>query len=306
LACDAAGLEASVRASGADRCGTSSNSSHEEGFILASNNTSISPVLAFVGTAIVTGLWLAALITIPSFQQSGVSLIVARIAVHIVTLTGAWLGLSRTSLTGSQRLMTWLAISVPLTIWHGAAWAIVAKGLLLPGASRVPLLPLMIVVPTAVVILVVTRSKRIGVLLDAMPINWLVGFQAYRVIGGVFLINWWVGNTPGAFAIPAGTGDVITGLLALPTAILLANGRPGSGRAALVWNFIGISDLVLAVTLGALTSPGALQRLACDHPNLLTGSYPTAIIPAFTVPTSLVLHALSLRQLLRRSRRMTA
>lgn len=267
-----------------------------------SNNNSISPLLAFAGTAVVTGLWLAALITVPGLQQSGVSVIVARIAVHIVTLTGAWLGLSRTSLTPSQRLMTWLAISIPLTIWHGAAWAIVANGLLLPGASPVPLLPLMIVVPTAVVIFLVTRSERIGVLLDAMPVNWLVGFQAYRVIGGVFLINWWVGNTPGTFAIPAGTGDVITGLLALPTAILLANGRPGSSRAALVWNLIGISDLVLAVTLGALTSPGPLQRLAFDHPNLLTGSYPTAIIPAFTVPTSLVLHALSLSQLLRRSR----
>lgn len=269
---------------------------------MASNNNSISPLLAFAGTAVVTGLWLAALITVPGLQQSGVSVIVARIAVHIVTLTGAWLGLSRTSLTPSQRLMTWLAISIPLTIWHGAAWAIVANGLLLPGASPVPLLPLMIVVPTAVVIFLVTRSERIGVLLDAMPVNWLVGFQAYRVIGGVFLINWWVGNTPGTFAIPAGTGDVITGLLALPTAILLANGRPGSSRAALVWNLIGISDLVLAVTLGALTSPGPLQRLAFDHPNLLTGSYPTAIIPAFTVPTSLVLHALSLSQLLRRSR----
>jgi len=273
---------------------------------MASNNTSISPVAAFVGTAVVTAIWLAALVTIPGFQQSGVSVIVARITVHVVTLAGAWLGLSSTSLTASQRLMTWLAISVPLTIWHGAAWAIVANGLLLPGASPVPLLALMIVLPTAVVILLVARSKRIGVLLDAVPASWLVGFQAYRVIGGVFLINWWVGNTPGAFAIPAGTGDVITGLLALPTAIMLASGRPGSGRAALIWNLIGISDLVLAVTLGALTSPGPLQRLAFDHPNLLTGSYPTAIIPAFTVPTSLVLHALSLRQLLRRSRRMTA
>lgn len=273
---------------------------------MASNNTSISPMLAFVGTALVTAIWLAALVTIPGFQQSGLSVIVARVAVHIITLSGTWLGLSRTSLSASQRLMTWLAISVPLTIWHGVAWAIVANGLLLPGASPVPLLPLMIVVPTAVVIFLVTRSKRVGVLLDAMPVNWLVGFQAYRVIGGVFLINWWVGNTPGAFAVPAGTGDVITGLLALPTAGLLAGGRHGSGRAALVWNFIGISDLVLAVTLGALTSPGPLQRVAFDHPNLLTGSYPTAIILAFTVPTSLVLHALSLRQLLRRSRRSTA
>ena len=274
--------------------------------MLASNNSMIGPVLALGGTAVMTAIWLAALVTVPGGQQSEVSVIVALLAVHIATLAGAWLGLSRTSLTVSQRRTTWLAISIPLTLWHGAAWAIVANGLLLPGAIPIPLLALMIVVPTAVVVFLVTRSKRIGVLLDAMPVNWLVGFQVYRVIGGVFLINWWLGNAPGIFAVPAGTGDVITGLLALPTAIMLANGRPGSGRSALVWNFIGISDLVLAVTLGALTSPGPLQHLAFDHPNLLTGSHPTAIIPAFTVPTSLVLHALSLRQLRRRSRRTTA
>ncbi|TCL64122.1 hypothetical protein [Rhizobium sp. BK251] len=270
---------------------------------MASNNTSnsISPAAAFAGIAIATGLWLAALIAIPGLQTSGISVIVARIAVHLIVLAGAWAGLSRTSLTASQRRSTWLAISIPLTIWHGVAWAIVARGLLLPGVTAIPLLPIMIVVPATLVIVLLWRSSRIGTLLDAMPASWLIGLQAYRVIGGVFLVNWLVGTTPGLFALPAGTGDVITGLLALPTAIALARGKPGSTRSAVIWNFIGITDLAVAVTLGALTSPGPLQRFAFDHPNLSTGAYPMAIIPAFTVPTSLILHALSLRQLLRRS-----
>jgi hypothetical protein len=272
--------------------------------LMTTNNIriTISPTLAFVGTAVATGLWLAMLVALPEIQRSGSSVIVARLAVHLIVLYGAWAGLSLTSLTASERRSTWLAIAIPLTIWHGAAWAIVAKGLLLPGATPVPLLPIMIIVPTAVVITLLWRSDRIGSLLDAMPDNWLIGLQAYRVIGAVFLVNWLAGLTPGAFAVPAGMGDVITGLFALPTAIALASGQPGSIRAALLWNLFGIADLVMAVTLGALTSPGPLQRLALDHPNLTTGSYPTAIIPAFTVPTSLVLHALSLRQLLRRMR----
>jgi hypothetical protein len=275
---------------------------------LAPNNTpnSISPAMAFAGTAVVTGLWLTALVTIAGLQSSGISVIVARIAVHLIVLAGAWAGLSRTSLTASERRSTWLAIAVLLTIWHGVAWAIVARGLLLPGVTSIPLLPIMIVVPTAVVITLLWRSERIGTLLDAMPANWLIGLQAYRVIGGVFLVNWLAGATPGVFAVPAGTGDVITGLMALPTAIALASGRPGNVGAALLWNLFGIADLVVAVALGAMTSPGPLQRFAFDHPNLTTGAYPTAIIPAFTVPTSLVLHALSLRQLLRRTRAVAA
>jgi hypothetical protein len=275
---------------------------------LAPNNTanSVGPTLAFVGTAVATSLWLAALVEIPELQRSGLSVVVARVAVHLLVLSGTWAGLSRTSLMAAERRSAWLAIAVPLTVWHGAAWAIVANGLLLPGATSIPLLPLMIVVPTAVVITLLWRSERIGTLLDAMPANWLIGLQAYRVIGGVFLVNWLAGATPGVFAVPAGTGDVITGLMALPTAMALASGRPGSVRAALLWNLFGIADLVVAVALGAMTSPGPLQRFAFDHPNLTTGAYPIAIIPAFTVPTSLVLHALSLRQLLRRRRPVAA
>lgn len=269
-------------------------------------SNSISPLLGFVGTAAVTGLWFAALVAVPELQRSGVSIIVARITVHLIVLGGTWVGLQRTALTQFQRTWTWVAIAIPYTLWHGAAWLIVANGLLLPGATSVPLLPIMIVVPTAIVTVLLWRSNRIGALLDAMPAHWLIGLQAYRVIGGVFLINWWAGTTPAAFAIPAGTGDVITGLMALPTAIALASGRSDNVRSALLWNAFGIADLVVAVTLGALTSPGPFQRLALDHPNLTTGIYPIAIIPAFTVPTSLVLHSLSLRQLLRRTQTVEA
>ncbi|MFC5760270.1 hypothetical protein [Rhizobium sp. GCM10022189] len=267
-----------------------------------SSTFSTSPILAFAATAVVTGLWFSALLAIPGLQDSGLSVVVARIGVHLVEISGTWAALSLAPLTRAQKIRTWLALAAPLTLWHGAAWAIVANGLLLPGATAIPLLPLMIVVPTAIVIVLLLRSRRIATVLDAMPAHWLVGLQAYRVIGAVFLANWAVGTTPGIFALPAGTGDVITGLMALPTAVVLAGGRQGSIRSALFWNLFGIADLVVAVTLGALTTPGPLQQLALDHPNLTTGTYPTAIIPAFTVPTSLVLHALSLRQLARRAR----
>jgi hypothetical protein len=50
-------------------------------------------------------------------------------------------------------------------------------------------------------------------------------------------------------------------------------------------------------------SPGSLQVLSIDHPNLLIGTYPTVMIPAFTVPSSIMLHVLSLWQLRRLARK---
>lgn len=262
---------------------------------------STNPTLAFACSLIAASLWFVAVVAVPELQLSGLSVIVMRIVVHVVLLGGAWAGLSRTSLTASERMQTWLAIAILLTLWHGAAWAIVANDLLLPGAVSIPLLPLMIVVPTAIVIALLWRSRRVGMLLDAIPTSWLIGIQFYRVIGATFVAGWLAGVTPGVFAWPASTGDFLTGIMALPVAVALASGRSGSKRDALFWNLFGIGDLVLAVTLGALTTPGPLQRLAFDHPNLVTGTYPSAIIPAFTVPSSLVLHFLSLRQLRRRA-----
>jgi hypothetical protein len=43
-----------------------------------------------------------------------------------------------------------------------------------------------------------------------------------------------------------------------------------------------------------------------DHPNALVGAFPTVMIPAFAVPTSIVLHILSIRQLIRIGRQSTA
>ena len=72
---------------------------------------------------------------------------------------------------------------------------------------------------------------------------------------------------------------------------------------AIAWNLLGIADLISAVSLGALTSPGPLQLLAFDQPNLLTSTYPSVMTPAFAVPLSLILHGVSLWQLRRLGRR---
>ncbi|MBV8746777.1 MAG: hypothetical protein JO134_17200, partial [Xanthobacteraceae bacterium] len=69
---------------------------------------------------------------------------------------------------------------------------------------------------------------------------------------------------------------------------------------AVAWNILGILDLVIAISIGFLTAPGPFQLIVPSTPNTLLGTYPTVMTPAFMVPTSLMLHALSLRQLARR------
>jgi hypothetical protein len=77
-------------------------------------------------------------------------------------------------------------------------------------------------------------------------------------------------------------------------AALLAQKAAGAHRAAYVWCLFGIADLVVAVTMGAMTSPGPAHLFALDAPNLLISSYPLVMIPTLVVPLALMLHALVL------------
>ena len=89
----------------------------------------------------------------------------------------------------------------------------------------------------------------------------------------------------------------------MPTALYLASSAAHSRTVAIAWNFLGIADLMLAVSLGTMTSPGPLQLLAFDRPNLLASAYPSVMTPAFAVPLSLILHSVSLWQLRRLGQR---
>jgi hypothetical protein len=96
---------------------------------------------------------------------------------------------------------------------------------------------------------------------------------------------------------------VLVGLLALPVAYLLHAGAAGGRAAAIAWNVLGLVDFAIAIGIGILSAPGPLQLIVPDRPNVQLGSFPTVMIPAFAVPSSILLHALSLRQLRRLARR---
>jgi hypothetical protein len=145
-------------------------------------------------------------------------------------------------------------------------------------------------------------SRRLGQVLDAMPASWLVALQTYRLFGSVFLVGWARGLIPGIFALPASIGDMLTGLLAVSVALALSSGREDGRRAALAWNVFGLTDFAIAVSIALMIAPGPFLVIVPNVPNTTSGIYPTVLIPAFSVPSSILLHVLSLRQLRRRAR----
>jgi hypothetical protein len=251
-----------------------------------------------------TLIWTLLITWQPAITASSVPATAARLTVHGLVALGLWLALERTDLSSAQRRTTWLWIMVPLTLWLAIAWSASVKGVF-SAASAVPLLPMAIIGPVLVGAPILLLSKRIGQLLDATPASWLVGLQAYRIFGAAFLAGALRGTLPGLFGYPAGIGDALTGMLALPAAMAVATGTAEGRRAAIFWNLFGLADLVVAIMMGVITSPGPLQLIASNAPGIGAAGYPSVLTPAFAVPSSILLHLLSLRLLIRRNAQST-
>jgi hypothetical protein len=246
--------------------------------------------------------WVGINLAFPGLAPTGIPTAVLRLGIHLAILTGLWLGLARTEFSTSQRIIIWLGVAIPFTLWLAAVWNLAINDFFRPAVTGFPKLPIAIFAPVIIGLFVLLRSKSIAALLDATPASWLIALQVYRIFGGIFIVNWVNGTAAGAFAWPAGVGDMLTGIMALPVAWRLASGAENGRSAAIAWNIFGLLDFAVAITMGTLTTPGPLQILGLDIPAAL-GTYPTVLVPAFAVPSSILLHALSIRQLRRIGRR---
>lgn len=143
-------------------------------------------------------------------------------------------------------------------------------------------------------------SSRVRNVADAISVPWIIGIQTYRIVGVGFFILYARGFLPGVFAFPAGIGDILVGVTAPFVATFYYLKKSFSRRLAIIWNIIGIIDLVVAVGVGILGYPRPLQVLPLEPSTGQFSLFPLALISLFAVPLALLLHFLSLRVLLRK------
>jgi len=261
--------------------------------------------LSLLWTIPSTLLWGGLIYRMPVLVESGFPAMAARLLSYGLIALGLWFGLQAADLTPGQRRATWLAVMLSFTLWAALAWTAAIDGVFRNGYSALPLLPAAIFLPVIVGAPLLLLSTRVGQLLDAMPASWLIALQIYRILGVQWLVFWMRGLLPAVFALPAGTGDVLTGLFAVPAAIAVATSTAKGRRAGMLWNIFGIADFVVAITMGMITAPGPFQLIVPDVSSIGVDAFPNVLTPAFVVPSSILLHLLSMRQLLRRGRTET-
>ena len=117
----------------------------------------------------------------------------------------------------------------------------------------------------------------------------LIAVHTWRIVGIAFLWGMTQGLLDPAFAIPAGVGDILIGVTAIPFAIFLSKGYSWSKYGVVVWSVLGIADLVNAVTFGQITSSGPIISTMLNFPLIL--------FPTMPVLAALALHLITLYRL---------
>jgi hypothetical protein len=190
-------------------------------------------------------------------------------------------------------LLLWLVLAFIL----GASQTFVGE----PGAPPLPMLA-GVLVPIVLFLAAFRTIRPFHDFVMSLDLQLAVGIQAWRFAGLGFIALYAHGVLPGLFAWPAGLGDMAIGVTA-PWVLLALRNRPDfeTSRLFLIWNLLGILDLVNAVSLGAFSAFFGIG-ISAEITTFPMAQLPLALIPVFLVPLFLMLHIASLL----RARQLTA
>jgi hypothetical protein len=230
----------------------------------------------------------------PTIDLINSILTMAVFAVDLVAITQAL------SVSFARRL----AIAAVGGGWLGAAVFFGASGrLAFTPNFRAPLIGILLAVPLVTAGLLALTSKKVRASLLGIPPELLIGLNAMRILGVLFLLDFLVGSLSGPFPFSAGLGDIITGLLAIPLAVRIVRSKEPSVRTIALWNAFGVLDLIVAVGLGITSAAGSpLQLIHAGVGSQAMQYLPLCLVPTVLVPFYLLTHAIVAVQLRVRSR----
>ena len=219
---------------------------------------------------------------------------IAAIAINLVAMTHALSG----SLT---RRLTFAAIAGG---WVGLAIGLGDTGrFVFSPYIPFPLIGVFFAAPLLTVGVLALTREGVRTALLGIPQQLLIGLNALRILGVLFLFEYMRGALSGPFPFFAGLGDVITGVVAIPLALNVARSQNVPARAIARWNAFGALDLFVAVGLGITSAAGSpLQLIHAGVGSQAMQYLPLCLVPTVLVPYYLITHGIVAAQLRVRSK----
>jgi hypothetical protein len=205
----------------------------------------------------------------------------ASAAIVIAALSIAFGSNAATRIRSAAWLSAWFVLVVILAATRALYYE---HGLGTPG------LGLAVALPIAILCATVARVQSLRESFHRVPLWLLVGVHMVRLLGVSFVVLYAAHRLPAPFAPVAGWGDIFVGATAAPVA-WFAYRRPMNTRPLLwIWNLIGTADLIAAVGLGVISSPGPQRLIFAEPSSAIMTMLPWLLIPGFLVPLLFAVH----------------
>jgi len=200
-------------------------------------------------------------------------------------------GVARSPFDNAQKSKCRRTINVVTFIWTVAVWvASLTSVTNFHAGDHWPRIAISLFLPVLAA-LVLLLHPTVNTVVKNIPVAILVGVQAFRLAGFVFLIIPGLGLLPHAFVI-GGYGDIATGVLAIVAGVMLAKKSSSATFWFVLFSVVGLSDLINVAGLlfyyfpiwnGTVPSSAALT------------DFSLVMVPALAAPMALILHLYAIR-----------
>jgi len=185
-----------------------------------------------------------------------------------------------------------------LALWLCLVFILASQGAFVasPGSPPLPIF-VGVAIPLALFFAAYLGWQSFRDFILGADVRFVAAIQAWRWGGLGFLSLYANGILPGLFALPTGLGDMAIGFSA-PWIVLSLVRNPSfaASRRFVIWNILGITDFVVAVSAATLAS-GAFPGINALIGNVTASPMtrlPLVLIPAFMVPFFTMLHLTAL------------
>ncbi|MGB3848541.1 MAG: hypothetical protein WA958_01125 [Tunicatimonas sp.] len=179
-----------------------------------------------------------------------------------------------------------------LALWTAVVgWS--AYGGFFENTSTIPPRILLLLLPLVVLMIVLYRQIAVArtnlLLLTAVHI---VRISVELILYGLYLRE----KIPVGMTYAGWNFDIVVGISAIPLLIywFWKSPNPTLLRG---WNYFGLAMLSIIIVTAILSTPGPLQQMAFEQPNVAILTYPFTLLPGVVVPLVALSHLLSLKKI---------
>jgi hypothetical protein len=153
--------------------------------------------------------------------------------------------------------------------------------------KRFELMPLPILVLFALILsssAYIARSRFGDMLVKHTPLTWLVGFHAFRILAEMTILSGFhEGVAPRALSFHGANFDIVTGLTAIPVA-MLANKHP---KLVWWWNSMALAFLVVIAFIAMTSMPVPFRVFTAEPGNQWVTRLPYTLLPGVLVTAAI-------------------